>query len=327
MAQRRMFSLDIVNEDKFMELSSTAQALYFHLGMRADDEGLIGSCKQIVRGIGFKMADVEELEQAGYVIIFDSGVVVIKDWCIHNAIRKDRMKPTRYVQERSLLTICSDVYELKETNNNPVVQPMVSMETEQVRAIDGAEGGQLRATDNQEDEQSRTNDNQMTTKCGEMSAQVRLGEVRLGEVSIKPPFIPPEPEWRLQFSDAMADELEKWLAYKREKKQHYKPTGLQAFMSRVKKQVGEYGETAVIELVEECMANNWQGIIWDKLAGSSTGTKNKSCSAGGAGTKASAQEQSNPFLNLLQQMGVEEIDDEASDADYGGVTGGLSDVL
>lgn len=79
MAQRRMFSLDIVNKDKFIEMPVTSQALYFHLGLRADDEGFIGSVKQIIRGLGFQMGDLKTLIENEYVLAFESGVIVIRN--------------------------------------------------------------------------------------------------------------------------------------------------------------------------------------------------------------------------------------------------------
>ena len=67
-------------------------------------------------------------------------------------------------------------------------------------------------------------------------------------------------------SDVLQDKIREWLVYKSEKMQAYKPTGLRALLTRIQKQVSEYGEQAVIDLIDECMSNQWNGIIWDKLS-------------------------------------------------------------
>lgn len=75
-----------------------------------------------------------------------------------------------------------------------------------------------------------------------------------------PPCIPPD-----DFSPALSAAFANWLQYKREKRQDYKPTGLQSLVAKVQKAAETYGEQAVIDLIGECMANNWQGIIFDRL--------------------------------------------------------------
>ena len=99
MARRRMFSLDIADTDKFLDLSISAQALYFHLGLRADDDGFIASAKKIQRMLGCGEDDLMELEQAGYIIKFDSGIIVIAHWKMHNYLRKDRHQETVHQEE------------------------------------------------------------------------------------------------------------------------------------------------------------------------------------------------------------------------------------
>lgn len=103
MATRRMFSLDVVNTDAFLDLPVTAQALYFHLGMRADDDGFVGSPVRIMRSIGGEMDDLENLVNKGYIIRFDSGVIAITHWKWNNQIRKDRYNPTMHTLEKSLI--------------------------------------------------------------------------------------------------------------------------------------------------------------------------------------------------------------------------------
>lgn len=113
MAEKRMFSKSIVDSDMFLDMPSTAQALYFHLGMRADDEGFINNPKSIMRNVRCTEDDMKILIAKSYIIPFDSGVVVIRHWKINNNVRKDRIKPTCYLNEKSLLSLDNtDVYNL-----------------------------------------------------------------------------------------------------------------------------------------------------------------------------------------------------------------------
>lgn len=103
MADKRMFSKQIIDSDAFLDMPLSAQALYFHLNMRADDDGFINSPKKIQRLINCSEDDLKLLIAKRFVIKFDSGVVVIKHWLIHNYLRKDTYKPTNYIDEKSML--------------------------------------------------------------------------------------------------------------------------------------------------------------------------------------------------------------------------------
>ena len=104
MAERRMFSKKITDDDNFLELSASAQALYFHLTMNADDDGL---CNQVTISMYQAHASAQDLQaliDKKYIYQFESGVVVIKHWRMANSLRKDRYTPTSYYEEYSLLT-------------------------------------------------------------------------------------------------------------------------------------------------------------------------------------------------------------------------------
>ena len=100
-----MFNVDIVGSDAFLDLPHTAQALYFQLGMRADDDGFVGNPKTIQRIAGTKASDLELLVKKRFLLQFPSGVVVIKHWKINNQIQKDRYTPTVYTEEYQSLYI------------------------------------------------------------------------------------------------------------------------------------------------------------------------------------------------------------------------------
>lgn len=103
MAERRMFAKTIIDSDSFLDMPLSAQCLYFHLSMRADDDGFINNPRKVMRMIGASDDDAKILIAKRFLIVFESGVVVIKHWRIHNYIRNDRYKPTVYQEEKALL--------------------------------------------------------------------------------------------------------------------------------------------------------------------------------------------------------------------------------
>ena len=105
MAERRMFAKTIIDSDAFLEMPATTQMLYFHLSMRADDDGFINNPKRIIRMTGASEDDMKILLSKSFVIAFETGVVVIKHWRINNYLRNDRYKPTVYEDEMSQLNV------------------------------------------------------------------------------------------------------------------------------------------------------------------------------------------------------------------------------
>lgn len=103
MSERRMFSKSITESDAFLDLPLSAQALYFHLSMNADDEGFINSSKRIRNMCGAGNEDMQILIDRSFIISFDSGIVVIKHWKINNKLRKDRARGTNYSEEKAML--------------------------------------------------------------------------------------------------------------------------------------------------------------------------------------------------------------------------------
>lgn len=103
MAERRMFAKTIIDSDAFLDMPLSTQALYFHLSMRADDDGFINNPKKIQRMIGASDDDCKLLLLKRFIISFESGVIVIKHWKVHNYIRNDRYKPTIYKEEKACL--------------------------------------------------------------------------------------------------------------------------------------------------------------------------------------------------------------------------------
>ena len=100
-----MFSRDVVMTDDFLDLPPTTKALYFFLNLEADDDGFVGNPKTIMRLVGTTKEDMKLLIEGNYVLLFNSGVVVITDWTEHNSIRKDRKKPTRFTEEMQQIAL------------------------------------------------------------------------------------------------------------------------------------------------------------------------------------------------------------------------------
>ena len=105
MAKKRMFSLDVVETDDFLDMPASAQALYFHLGMHGDDDGFVASPKKIQRGCGSRPSDLKLLRDKGYIISFDSGVIVLRDWLLNNELKNDRYRATIYCDEKYRLCL------------------------------------------------------------------------------------------------------------------------------------------------------------------------------------------------------------------------------
>jgi hypothetical protein len=105
MAERRMFAKTIIDSDAFLDMPLSTQALYFHLSMRADDDGFINNAKKIQRMLGCADDDLKILLSKNFIIPFETGVCVIKHWKIHNLIQKDRYKPTVYVEHKEQLSL------------------------------------------------------------------------------------------------------------------------------------------------------------------------------------------------------------------------------
>lgn len=108
MATKRMISLTVVDTDAFLELPLSTQALYFHLNLRADDDGFVGNPKRICRTVGASEDDLEQLKAKNFIIGFDDGVIVIKHWRIHNTLSANRYKGTNYIEDKALLKVKSN---------------------------------------------------------------------------------------------------------------------------------------------------------------------------------------------------------------------------
>jgi len=122
MAERRMFAKSIIDTDSFIDMPATARLLYFDLAMRADDDGFVDSQNKIMRMTGATKDDLNILIDNHFIIPFDSGILAIVHWRIHNYIRSDRYTPTLYQTEMGRLKLQENkVYSLSDTIGIPTV--------------------------------------------------------------------------------------------------------------------------------------------------------------------------------------------------------------
>jgi len=119
MAQKRMFTMKIVDSDAFLDMPLSTQCLYFHLNMRADDDGFIGNPKRIMKITGASEDDLRLLIAKRFVLTFEDGVIVIKHWRMHNTLSRDRYAETSYTDEKKMLLL-KDNGSYSLTGGNPI---------------------------------------------------------------------------------------------------------------------------------------------------------------------------------------------------------------
>ena len=280
MAERRMFAKTIIDSDAFLDMPLSSQALYFHLSMRADDDGFINNPKKIQRMIGGSDDDLKLLVLKRFVIPFESGVCVIKHWMIHNYIRSDRYKETVYQEEKRQLTIKGNKAYTLEPNNDALALPDAGMT---VGIPNGCQEVDMRET------------------------QVRLGKDSIGKVSVGKESIgesendtpsasgsgaPNLPDYsKTTFSPQMIEAVDMWLQYKKERREAYKPTGLKGLITEIQNNIDRYGEQAVSDLIHKCIAAGYRGIIFDRLHQPQRGNNRQD----------SGFDTSNPFMEMLNE--------------------------
>ena len=134
MANKRMFALDVIDTDRFCEMPISARLLYYELGMRGDDEGFVQNPKKIMLTTGTTADDLKILAAKGYVILFDSGVLVITHWRQNNFIQKDRFHETTCLTEKAQIqTTDSKIYELLPSGNKldtPCIRTVSDLEAQ-----------------------------------------------------------------------------------------------------------------------------------------------------------------------------------------------------
>ena len=177
-----MFSKKIIDSDSFLDMPLSTQALYFHLAMRADDDGFLNNARKIMKIVGASQADYDRLIDDRFILQFDDGICVIKHWRIHNYLRADRYKEKQYLEEKAKLYLKENgAYTLNKDKAVASLSTSGEPSDTQMATIGIPDGNQLTPNGN-------TNDNQMDTWL----TQDRIGKERIGKESIKK-YICPEP--------------------------------------------------------------------------------------------------------------------------------------
>ena len=166
MAERRMFAKTIIDSDAFLDMPMSAQLLYFHLSMRADDEGFLNNPKKIQRMIGASEDDLKLLILKKFIISFDTGVVVIKHWRINNYLQKDRCKPTIYQSEKAMLGIKpSKAYTLNFDDPNTIrIEDKGKKDVARIQDVSSSDTSRIQDVSNMDTEHIQ-NVYSMDTEC------------------------------------------------------------------------------------------------------------------------------------------------------------------
>ena len=164
MAQRRMFSNKITDTDTFLDMPASAQNLYFHLNMHADDDGFLGNAKTIRRMIGASEDDLKILVAKEFLLMFNDGVTVIRDWRIHNYIQKDRYHQTIYQEYKKQLTVNHNhQYEFVYSSDTKSIQDGAKLDPKRIQSGDNLDPSRIQNGSN-EKEVTKSKNKQMPSE-------------------------------------------------------------------------------------------------------------------------------------------------------------------
>ena len=184
MAEKRMMSKSIIETDKFMDMPMSAQCLYFHLLLRADDDGFIVSPKRTMRSIGCTDDDMKILIAKSYVLAFESGVIVVKHWRIHNYVKRDRYKQSSIPESKLIMLDENREYQYLEPKRNQSgtsLEPKRSKEEHEGHSGDHEEYDKINTSDGAEPNWNQ-NGTKMEPKWFHRLDKIRLDKIRGEEI-------------------------------------------------------------------------------------------------------------------------------------------------
>lgn len=170
-----MFSKQITTSDAFMDMPVSSQLLYFHLNLEADDDGFVANPKRIIKITNVSNDDLKILLAKRFLLAFESGVVVIKHWLLHNAVRKDMYRETQYLEEKKTLEIKDNgVY--TDNRNDSVTSPLHRLDKDR---LDKVRLEQVRSTFGEHQNVKLTLEeyNKLTEKLGESNTKILIEEL------------------------------------------------------------------------------------------------------------------------------------------------------
>ena len=272
MAEKRMFSKTIIDSDAFLDMPLSTQALYFHLSMRADDDGFVNNPKKIQRMVGACDDDCKLLLVKRFILAFENGVIVIKHWRLHNTLRKDRYKPTLYQDELSTLRLKDDgayTDNPAEGGSQMVAKRLPCGDQLGVNQVNSINDEIL--SNDQSACENTTNINEMgiCNKNGNQMAttwQPSIDKNRLVEKNITTNVVIQENEKPKKSIRSKKADIEKpqdvseqvWTDFKQLRKQKKAPITL-TVISRIRKEAEKAGIT-LDDALSTCCMRGWQGF-------------------------------------------------------------------
>ena len=278
MANKRMFTMNIVDSDAFLDMPLSAQCLYFHLNMRADDDGFIGNPKRIMKIVGASEDDLKLLIAKRFLLCFEDGVIVIKHWRMHNTLSQNRYHETQYIEEKSML-------KLKENGSYSFDN---GEEIDDKKLINAKE----KYDKKQQADKRLANGLQMADSDLDLELDIGLDKDLDKDIDIekdlinKPPLSPLKCEEKTKdkekketaeemfervlsdynISDYLLEAVKDWIDYKKETFRFtYKEKGLKTLFSQVTGNAMKYGDEAVYNEISNSIASGYQGILFDRL--------------------------------------------------------------
>lgn len=249
-----MFSKRVIDTDEFLDMPATAQMLYFHLAMNADDDGFVGKPKTIMRMCRASEDDLTVLLGKQFVISFDTGVIVIRHWRIHNFIRKDTYHPTIYEREKSML--CTDKTDAYSLDQNDAVTSPLRIRNESVTNT-------LRVRDDAVTSPSQVRDESVDVDKVRKE-KVREDKVREEKKRKEDLFETLLPSY--QISEPLADKIREYLRYRKEQHRFtFQEVSLNAFLKKAEKAEQQYGSSAVMGCFDKTISNGWKGVFYESL--------------------------------------------------------------
>lgn len=258
MAEKRMFAKSIVLSDAFLDMPMSARCLYFTLGMLADDDGFVDCPKSIMRQCGASQDDLAILVGKRFVLLFDTGVIVIKHWRINNYLRSDRYTPTSHIKEKASIEVDSNgAYTERDEISSRTIQALPDGPGIPVGIPPGIPSiGKYREEESREEENREVEETTLTGGKEEAPPQGRRYSLDEAKRVASQSDLP----------QSVKDALCTWLEYKYlDRRDKYAERGMNQLVSSIKKRVTEYGEDPVSEIILYSVEREWQGIGWENL--------------------------------------------------------------
>lgn len=251
MANKRMFTMKIVDSDAFLDMPLSTQCLYFHLNMRADDDGFIDKPKRIMKIVGASDDDLKLLIAKKFVLTFDNGVIVIKHWRMHNTLSQSRYHETSYTDEKSMLKLKENGSYSLENGEEINDEKLIEMSKRQSR---------------------RTKDEQKTNADLDLDLDKELDidiDLETSKEKINKKESTDDLLERLlvekNISEYLVAFVRDWISYKKERRFKYQETGLKSLLTEINNNSKKYGDVAVGSVIQKSIANGYQGICFQML--------------------------------------------------------------